>query len=269
MYGHNKSTSVDAKRLLSILGVLSIILGLTVAFVVGFREFWRFYLFTGAVESALRLTVPMIPILILIVLVGVVIGVALLIAARNKRLLIIFSVVVLVAIVLISAFLFWPQGERWMEEQRYPLRFEALIVRYSEQHDLDPFLVKGLIQAESSFRDDAVSPVGAIGLMQIMPNTGEWLAELMGISFETDDLFNPAYNIRMGTFYLRRLINYFGHQDTALAAYNAGMGNVRSWLNDERYSSDGETLHTIPFPETRAYVERVNEFIEIYRRLYG
>ena len=174
----------------------------------------------------------------------------------------------LLALVLI-AILAWPRAQREFQEFRYPLFYEELIVRYSEAHDLDPFLVKGVIQAESSFRAEVTSPMGARGLMQIMPRTGEWLAELMGISFEPDDLFNPAYNIRMGTFYLRRLINYFGHQDTALAAYNAGMGNVRSWLENEDYSHDGETLHTIPFTETRNYVQRVNRYMEIYRELYG
>jgi len=153
-------------------------------------------------------------------------------------------------------------------EWRFPLQYEALIFRYSETHDLDPFLVMGVIQAESSFRPEVVSPMGATGLMQIMPGTAEWLAGRMGIDFEEGDLINPAYNIRMGTYYLRLLINMFEYVDTALAAYNAGMGNVRSWLEQERYSYDGATLHTIPFTETRNYVERVNRFMEIYRELY-
>ncbi|MCL2843697.1 MAG: lytic transglycosylase domain-containing protein [Oscillospiraceae bacterium] len=174
----------------------------------------------------------------------------------------------LVAVV-VTAIITWPRPQQWGMEQIYVLRYEALIERYSTENDLDPFLVMGLIQAESSFQSDAVSPVGAAGLMQIMPSTAEWLAELMGISYRQEDLFNPAYNIRMGTFYLRRLINYFGHVDTALASYNAGMGNVRSWLGQSQYSHDGETLHTIPFSETRAYVPRVNHYMEIFRELYG
>lgn len=163
----------------------------------------------------------------------------------------------------------WPRTQQWGIEQMFTLHYEALIERYSEENDLDPFLVMGLIQAESSFQSDAVSPVGAMGLMQIMPSTAEWLAELMGISYTEEDLFNPAYNIRMGTFYLRRLITYFGDVDTALASYNAGMGNVRSWLEQDEYSYDGETLHTIPFAETRAYVPRVNHYMGIFRELYG
>ena len=163
----------------------------------------------------------------------------------------------------------WPSAQRWGMEQIYPLRYEALILRYSETHNLDPFLVKGAIQAESSFRSEAVSPVGARGLMQIMPSTAAWLAERMGIAFEEADLFNPAYNIRMGTYYLRHLMDLFEHQDTALAAYNAGQTRVRYWLEQERYSHDGETLHTIPYAETREYVLRVNRYMERYRELYG
>jgi len=154
-------------------------------------------------------------------------------------------------------------------EQRYPLLYEELIFHYSAERDLDPFFVMGVIRAESTFRSHVTSPVGASGLMQIMPTTGEWLAERMGISFEPYDLFNPAYNIRMGTYYLRHLIGIFDYTDTALAAYNAGTGNVTNWLGDERYSADGVTLHTIPFPETREYVERVNRYTEIYRELYS
>jgi len=179
----------------------------------------------------------------------------------------------LIAVILIAALLFWPsieqQGAEFLSPLLYPLEYEELIYRYSELHELDPYLVMGLIRAESSFISDAVSPVGARGLMQIMPNTAEWLAERMGINFHLDDLFNPAYNIRMGTYYLRMLLHMFEEQDTALAAYNAGMGNVGTWLQDERYSADGRTLHTIPFSETRHYVPRVNRYMEIYRELYG
>jgi len=177
--------------------------------------------------------------------------------------------VLLIIAILVAFFVLRPTAERLWMEQRHPLLYEELIFHYSAERDLDPFFVMGVIRAESTFRSHAISPVGASGLMQIMPTTGEWLAERMGISFELDDLFNPAYNIRMGTYYLRHLIGIFGYADTALAAYNAGTGNVTNWLNDERYSADGATLHTIPFPETREYVERVNEFMEIYRELYS
>jgi len=186
---------------------------------------------------------------------------------RRGPVLIVFFVAVISLLLL--ALLAWPRAHRWGMQQIYPLRYEALIAHYSDERDLDVFLVKGLIQAESSFNPDAVSWMGAAGLMQIMPNTADWLAERMGINISEGDLFNPAFNIRMGTYYLRLLIDMFEHIDTALAAYNAGMGNVRNWLGQISYSYDGETLHTIPFPETREYVVRVNRYMEIYRELYG
>ena len=187
---------------------------------------------------------------------------------RKRRVVPILCVLIFLGVLVLCAVLLWSNVHRRGMEWRFPLQYEALIQQYSAERDLDPFLVKGLIFAESSFRSEAVSPVGARGLMQIMPNTAEWLAERMGVSYEPDDLFHPAYNIRMGTYYIRLLLNMFEHRDTALAAYNAGMGNVRAWLEDARYSDDGETLHTIPFPETRTYVERVNRYMEIYRDLY-
>ena len=188
---------------------------------------------------------------------------------RSACITVVIIALILILVLLLTAFLLRPTLERTWMEHRFPLEYESLIFYYSSLHDLDPFLVMGVIRAESSFRSHVTSPVGASGLMQIMPTTGEWLAERMGISFEIDDLFNPAYNIRMGTYYLRLLIGMFGYLDTALAAYNAGMGNVSNWLDDTRYSADGATLHTIPFAETREYVERVNRYTEIYRELYS
>jgi len=183
------------------------------------------------------------------------------------------STLVIIVLVLITiimlALLLHPTLERLWMEHRFPLMYEDLILYYSAVHELDPFWVMGLIRAESSFRSHVTSPVGASGLMQIMPSTGEWLAERMGLPFDEASLFEPAYNIRMGTYYLRLLLGMFDTPNTVLAAYNAGMGNVQTWLEDSRYSADGFTLHTIPFPETREYVERVNRYTEIYRELYA
>ena len=170
------------------------------------------------------------------------------------------------ALVMALAF---PRLYRMGQELRNPLRYEAYIYRYSAEFGLDPYLVMGVIRAESSFRPDVVSPTGARGLMQIMPATGADQAERKGIAYHDDYLFDPAYNIRMGTYYLARLLDMFPVQDTALAAYNAGMGNVFNWLSDSAYSDDGVSLHTIPFAETRYYVVRVNQYMAIYRELYG
>ena len=176
-----------------------------------------------------------------------------------------FSLLVILAL---AAVLRGP-AVRQFEEWRHPLTHEHIIRHYSELRDLDPYLVMAVVRAESSFNPEAESPVGALGMMQLMPDTAAWIAERIGLNIDEIDLFHPRYNIRMGTYYLRMLIDMFEEVDTALAAYNAGMGNVGRWLNDVRYSADGRTLHTIPFTETRNYVERVNRFWEVYRELYG
>lgn len=152
-------------------------------------------------------------------------------------------------------------------EMRFPLRYVAIIERYAQIHEVDPVLVAAIINVESRFRPYVVSPAGASGLMQIMPGTGAWAAEQLNIEdfvYETM-IFDPAININIGTWYIQRLIN--GHEtvDVALAAYNAGSGNVANWLNTPEFSSDGKTLDYIPFGETRRYVQRINQSKQVYR----
>jgi len=188
---------------------------------------------------------------------------------RKKRPRFLWCAVVFLLLAAIVVGVLWRgQIMRLYQEIHHPLAYEHIILHYSELRELDPHLVMAVIRAESSFDAEAESPVGALGLMQLMPATAEWIAGRIGLDFEQVDLLRPRYNIRMGTYYLRHLIDLFEEVDTALAAYNAGMGNVWRWLEDERYSADGRTLHTIPFTETSNYVERVNEFLIVYRELY-
>ena len=127
----------------------------------------------------------------------------------------------------------------------YPLKYESSIAEYSQKYGLDKFLVMGVISAESRFSEDAVSSKSAKGLMQLKDDTAYWCAEKYGIDGE---IYEAEVNIEIGCAYLRYLLDLFG-QDTenALAAYNAGQGNVKKWLADDRYSTDGETLENIPF----------------------
>ena len=141
----------------------------------------------------------------------------------------------------------------------FPLRHVELIEKYAQIYGHNPAFIAAVIHAESKFRPNAVSRADARGLMQITPPTGEWLAERLGLEdFHNDQLFDVHTNIRLGSFYLRSLLDSHD-QDVrlALAAYNAGTGNVRRWLADPQFSSDGETLDYIPFGETRTYIERV------------
>ena len=147
----------------------------------------------------------------------------------------------------------------------YPVRHIETIYKYAEEFDLEPELVFAVIHAESRFNENAVSRVGASGLMQIMEETAYWLAPQAGIDdFKYSQILDPEINIRLGTFYLSMLYRRYGDMDVALSAYNAGSGNVGRWLTNPEYSRDGKTLDYIPFPETRNYVERVETNQRIY-----
>ncbi len=147
----------------------------------------------------------------------------------------------------------------------YPMPYADIVVEMADKYGVDYLLVYAIIQTESRFREDALSPSGAKGLMQIMDITGKWGADEIGIS---DNLFDPRTNIEIGTWYIAKLINQYNDIDMALMAYNAGSGNVAKWLGDTRYSSDGKTVHTIPFKETDDYIDRVNFHRQMYEWLY-
>jgi len=143
----------------------------------------------------------------------------------------------------------------------YPLRYEGMIASLSKEQGLDPYLVFGVIRAESRFRARIVSHAGAIGLMQVTPQTGEWIAGKLGASeFSPDDLYEPETNVRFGTWYLRYLLDRFdGDLDSALLAYNAGPGAVDRWAK-----GNGGV-----YPETAAFLEAVQRAERAYRLLYG
>ncbi|KEZ85931.1 lytic transglycosylase [Clostridium sulfidigenes] len=153
----------------------------------------------------------------------------------------------------------------------FPLEYEKSIIEYSEMYNVDPNLVAAVINTESKFAVDASSSKGAIGLMQIMPDTGKWIAEKLELSnFNEEIIADPEINIRMGTWYLKKLSEDFnGDYILVLAAYNGGPGNVTKWLEDEKYSSDGKKLHKIPFKETKSYVQKVKFNHRIYKYLYN
>ena len=153
---------------------------------------------------------------------------------------------------------------------RYPIKYESEVESASQRYELDKALIYGIIRTESGFRSDAVSRVNAIGLMQMMPKTLHWLqsenSDLPRAS--EDDLKKPDINITYGCCYMRYLIDLYGSKSTAIAAYNAGPGNVSRWLENPEYSSDGITLSRIPFDETRKYVSKVIAAEEMYNKLY-
>lgn len=151
----------------------------------------------------------------------------------------------------------------------YPLVYREFIEKYSDEYDLDPYLVLAVIKVESSFRPDAVSPRDARGLMQITGKTGEWIAgKLQMTDYSKEKLFDPETNIRIGCWYLSALYREFGELELMLAAYNAGSGNVSQWLKSSKYSQNGNSLDKIPFKETEQYLVKVKKSQAIYKKLY-
>jgi len=151
----------------------------------------------------------------------------------------------------------------------FPIEYRDLIVRYSADRKLDPFLVAALIAQESTFQADVRSAANAYGLMQILPSTGRRYAQLLGIRpFSTTRLTDPETNVKIGTAYFADLLRQFGHVAPALAAYNAGENRVEAWLDERPGIDRDEFVDDIPFPETQNYVKRIVGTAEDYRVLY-
>lgn len=180
---------------------------------------------------------------------------------RKKTRLYLFLIILVVAIVYIGNL----SGQKIREkinEIKYPVKYSTYITKYAKENDLDPYLVIALIKQESNFIADARSEYAG-GLMQLTEVTASEYAKKLDIA--DYNYMDPETNIRIGCFVLASLIDKYNDVDTALAAYNAGAGNVDSWLKNPDYSSDGKTLYYIPFSETRHYVKKVNQYIDIYK----
>lgn len=156
-------------------------------------------------------------------------------------------------------------GYETSQRVKYPVAYADYIWKYSAENNLDPYLVMAVIKVESNFVPEAHSGFAG-GLMQLTEETAEWNANDMHYD-GSYDYMDPEINIMFGCHYLRHLIDVYENTDTALAAYNGGMGNVQNWLADSRYSDDGVTLKDIPFPETRNYVVKVNDNWEHYKNM--
>jgi soluble lytic murein transglycosylase len=154
--------------------------------------------------------------------------------------------------------------------QRFPTPHRDALSAAARQWDLDEAIVYGIVRQESRFMPEARSPVGATGLMQLMPATARWVARQISISpFRQDMLVRPDLNLQMGAYYFRRILDDLGHPILATAAYNAGPGRARRW-RDERALEGAIYAETIPFNETRDYVKKVFANAWYYRyRLNG
>lgn len=160
----------------------------------------------------------------------------------------------------------------WYARWWYPLNNADTVRTNAGRYHLEPDLVAAVIYQESDFKEDSTSRSGAVGMMQLMPETAAWIASKTGDQPPSrDDLKSPATNIRYGCWYLRYLLDrYGGSESLALAAYNGGSENVDRWLATARAS--GRKFNSavdIPYPETREYITSVDKVKLIYQRAYG
>lgn len=177
--------------------------------------------------------------------------------------------IIYLAVFLLFLYLFITQAN-YILRFVYPFHYRDIIATEAHKNELEPLLVAAVVWVESSFNKEAESFKGARGLMQIMPETGFWVAEQIGLEdFTEDQLYDPQINIMIGTWYLRDLYRQFdGNTCVALAAYNGGRGHVRRWLQNGLWDGSRDRLENIPFAETRLFVLRVEQTYRRYKQIY-
>lgn len=156
-------------------------------------------------------------------------------------------------------------------KQMYPIAYEEEVAAAAGHFQVDPFLILAVMKIESDFNPDRSSPKGAAGLMQLMPDTAQWIQKKSGQSLpHGGDLHHPETNIWLGTWYLSFLLEkYRGDHVKVLAAYNAGQGNVDRWIEGKIWDGQAATVDNIPFGETRHYVKRALFYYERYKTIYA
>lgn len=175
-----------------------------------------------------------------------------------------FIVLIVIITILIVVFL----NKNTIMKSIYIIKYSEFIEKYSKEYDVDKYLIYACIKAESNFNEKAESKKGAKGLMQLLDSTGKEIAEGLDMTIDDDDLFEPEINIKLGTKYISKMLKKYENIELALAAYNAGSGNVDSWINSNKIKADGTDVENIPFKETNNYVRKILRDYRIYRELY-
>ncbi len=154
-----------------------------------------------------------------------------------------------------------------MPKYLYPKKYENYVIKYSNEYNVDEYLIYSIIKCESNFNEKANSHAEAIGLMQLMENTAvETYEDIEGQQITIQELYNPEINIKIGTYYFSTLLKKYNNIGLALAAYNAGMGRVDNWIKEGTIKQDGSDLENIPFKETNLYVRKVLNNYEKYKK---
>ena len=177
--------------------------------------------------------------------------------SKVVRRIIIFIILIILVCALIAGVFFY----------FYPLKYKDTIIEIANQYNIEPVMIASIINAESGFDANSVSNVGAVGLMQLMPATAEYIALKSGIEYDSARLTEPRYNITLGTAYFAYLLKIFGDTDTAICAYNAGPNKVQEWLSNSEYSKNGVLLST-PYPATNYYLAKIRQNVQIYSKFF-
>lgn len=182
---------------------------------------------------------------------------------KRSRLWFVLSFIVVIVVLFYNS--------NWLGKLVHPIHYQKEIFQFAEQNGLDPYLVAAIIRVESNFNPDAESKKGAVGLMQLMPDTADWILEKEGFStYDFKDLRNPELNIQAGTRYLNFLFEYFNNNRfEVLAAYNAGQGNVKKWKESGIWDGTLQEVDRIPFRETKKYVSSVDYYYKKYMEIYA
>lgn len=178
--------------------------------------------------------------------------------------------ILIVAVAIVMGYRAAQQSEYEYRLAAHPKKYSEYVSKYAQEYEMDEDLIYAVIKTESDFDCEAVSNVGARGLMQIMEDTFDWIKFRLGDDESVyDDMFDPEMNIRYGAYLMDYLLEKFGDKDTAVAAYHSGAGCVSSWLEDKENSSDGKRLDTIPSSTAAHYVNKINNALSNYKELYN
>ena len=175
-------------------------------------------------------------------------------------------ILILVIVILVALFCAEPIKQQ-ITKSVYKKEYSEYVTKYAEQYGVEENLIYALIKAESNFNPDAVSHQNAKGLMQLMQSTAEDLAKKSKINLNNENILEPEVNIQLGTQYIASLLNKYDCVEVALAAYNAGSGNVDKWISAGKIKADGSDIENIPYKETNTYVRKIMRDYEIYKQL--
>ena len=172
-------------------------------------------------------------------------------------------------VILVAVFYYGFQNREVFLKKIYVIKYSDYVEKYAKKYEVDKYLIYATIKAESNFDANAKSNKGAKGLMQLMDSTGQEIAKKLDMKIDNDDLFDPETNIKLGTNYISRLMKKYDNcTSLALAAYNAGSGNVDSWISNGTIRKDGKDVENIPYKETNNYVRKILNDYNVYIKLY-